>query len=250
MSDAIDTLAADLFGADAADVPTIADLIERATDPARDELAAARAVVAKIIEAAKDDPTAHLDPSAMSAFKLVRECDPLEYEIARTRMKQANKLVRVETLDDFTKSDNSGAQVHESAATALTALASELCELWHDPDGNAFASFEREHDGGVHREHWRVESTGFKDWLAWLGHTRLGAAPSSETVKSACNAISGKAKFDGAEHTQHCVSPRRARAIGSTCATTSGGRSTRRRQGGRLSKSRLSGSFATRPCAR
>lgn len=204
MSEAIDTLTADLFSADAADVPavpTIADLIERATDPARDELAAARAVVAKVIEAAKDDPTAHLDPSAMSAFKLVRERDPLKYEIARTRMKQANKLVRVETLDDFTKSDNSGAQVHESAATVLTALASELCELWHDPDGNAFASFEREHDGGVHREHWRVESTGFKDWLAWLGHTRLGAAPSSETVKSACNAISGKAKFDGAEHT-------------------------------------------------
>ena len=80
MSEAIDTLTADLFGADAADVPavlTIADLIERATDPARDELAAARAVVAKVIEAAKDDPTAHLDPSAMSAFKLVRERDPL-----------------------------------------------------------------------------------------------------------------------------------------------------------------------------
>ena len=198
MNEVIDNLTTDLFGAD---VPTVAALIEHAADPARDELEAARAMVAKAIEHAKSDPTAHLARLVMDAFKTLREHDPLEYETARTRMKQANKLVRVETLDDFTKPGDSGAQAHESAATALAALASELCELWHDQDGNAFASFEREHDGGVHREHWRVESTGFKDWLAWLGHTRLGAAPSSETVKSACNAISGKAKFDGAEHT-------------------------------------------------
>lgn len=197
----LDTVTSDPFGTDAADVPTIADLIERAADPVRDGLEAARAAVAKAIEQAKNDPTAHLERSVMDAFKALREHDLLEYEVARTRMKQASKLVRVETLDDYTRAGGADQPIHESAATALTALASELCELWHDPDGNAFASFEREHDGGVHREHWRVETTGFKDWLAWLGHTRLGAAPSSETVKSACNAISGKAKFDGAEHT-------------------------------------------------
>lgn len=204
MSDRLDALTVDPFGADATgapDAPTIADLIEHAADPAHDDLEAARAAVASAIERAKNDATAHLERSTMDAFKTLREHDALEYEVARTRMKSANGLVRVQALDDYTKAGDLDQQPHESAATALTALASELCELWHDPDGNAFASFEREHDGGVHREHWRVESTGFKDWLAWLGHTYLGAAPSSETVKSACNAISGKAKFDGPEHT-------------------------------------------------
>lgn len=168
--------------------------------PARDEIDAARGAVAKAIETAATDPTAHLNKAVMSAFKLVREHDPIEYEVARTQLKQSNKLVRMEALDELTKEAGDGF-VHESAATAITELASELCELWHDPDGNGFASFEREHDGGTHREHWRIDSTGFRDWLSWLAHTRLGAAPSSETVKSACNAISGKAKFDGSEHT-------------------------------------------------
>ena len=204
MSEKIDTLAADLFGADAADVPavpTIADLIERATDPAGDELEAARVTVAKAIETAGDDPTAHLTSSVMEAFKAVRANDPLEYEIARTRMKQANKLVRMEALDDYTRQGDGGGSKPESAATALAELAADLCELWHDPDGNAFATFERDHGGTRHREHWRIESVGFHEWLAWLAHTSLGAAPSSETLKSACNALSGKAKFDGEEHT-------------------------------------------------
>lgn len=164
-------------------------------------LESARAVVASAIAAAKSDPTAHLNKSVMDAFKTIRDADPLEYEVARTRMKQANKLVRMEALDDFTKGASDGSGGQESAATALAELASSLCELWHDPDGNGFASFEREHDGGSHREHWRIDSIGFREWLSWLAHTRLGSAPSSETIRSACNALSGKAKFDGDQHT-------------------------------------------------
>ncbi len=185
---------------DDADVPTIADLIENAAHPADEVLAAARAMVEKAIEEAANDATAHLNPEVMAAFKTVREYDPMRYEAMRTRMKQANKLVRMEALDSFTRGDTDGGQPLESAATALAALATDACELWHDPDGNAFASFDRDYSGMTHREHWRIESPGFREWLAWLAHTHLGAAPSSETIKSAINALAGQAKFDGEEH--------------------------------------------------
>ena len=86
---------------DDANAPTIANLIENATHPADEELAAARAIVEKAIEGAADDPTAHLNPEVMAAFKTVREHDPMRYEAMRTRMKQANKLVRMEALDSW-----------------------------------------------------------------------------------------------------------------------------------------------------
>ena len=179
----------------------LGDILASATDPQADELESARAIVAKAVDAAPTDPTAHLRADVMAAFRLVREHDPLEYETARTDMKRANKLVRMEALDEFTAPGGEGERGHESLATELAGLAAELCELWHDQDGNALASFDRQHEGDTHREHWRVDSPGFVEWLSWLAHTRLGAAPSSEAIKAACNALAGRAKFDGPEHT-------------------------------------------------
>jgi hypothetical protein len=182
------------------DGAVLGDLLDNATNPAADALEGARRIVANAIVLAKDDPTAHLYVEVMNAFRAIKEADPLEYEAVRTRMKQANNLVRMEALDDFTRGDDDSGGGPESAATALAALAGGLCELWHDADGNAFASFEREHQGSAHREHWSIESSGYREWLAWLAHTQLGVAPSSETVKSASNTLAGKAKFDGEEH--------------------------------------------------
>ncbi len=97
------------------------------------------------------------------------------------------------------KSDDSGSG--DSTATRLVGLAAELCELWHDKDGNAFASFTRSGSDGVsHREHWNVNSSGYREWLSRQAHTELGTAPSSEAIKSAQNALAGMAKFDGEEH--------------------------------------------------
>lgn len=179
---------------------SILDDLVLKNEMAESDLDSAREVVQTAIETASTDPTAHLKKEVMAAFRLVRDHDALEYEVARTAMKKANRLIRMEALDGFTRGESDGeSDGHTSAATALAQLASARCELWSDPDGNGFASFDRDHEGKSHREHWRLESTGFRDWLAWLAHTEVGQVPSSETLKSACNALSGKAKFDGEE---------------------------------------------------
>lgn len=153
--------------------------------------------LAELLEIAKDGDA----PAFWRAFKTrvnavqqVMTDDPVEYAAWRAEVKTACSKVNVSTLDALLNpKDGEGS---DSQATQLASLASEKCELWHDADGDAFASLER--DG--HREHWKIDSLGFRDWLAWLAHSELGAAPSSETLKSACNALSGTAKFEGDEH--------------------------------------------------
>ena len=127
-------------------------------------------------------------------IRSVKDSDPAEYAAWRAEIKTACSKINVSTLDALISPSGDGDG--GSQATLLVELAVERCELWHDAEGNGFASLER--DG--HREHWRIDSTGFRDWMAWLAHTELHAAPSSETLKAACNALAGQAKFDGEEH--------------------------------------------------
>lgn len=162
-----------------------------------DPIEEARRIVADVIERAKDDPKAHLNPKAIAAFRAIRENDPLEFESARTDLKQANRLVRMVFLDSAVRGDSSEAEA--SIATKIADLAGDRCDVWHDSDKTAYASLTRETDGESHREHWPIDSSGYREWLGWLAHTELEAAPASEALKAAQNALAGKAKFDGPE---------------------------------------------------
>lgn len=130
-----------------------------------------------------------LKPKA-GAIQSLMTNDPVEYQAWRADVKSACSKINVGTLDALVNPDDS------DGGADLVDLAQERCELWHDTDGTGFASI----TGDTHREHWRIDSTGFRDWLSWLAHSETGKAPSSETLKSACNALAGKAKFDGEEH--------------------------------------------------
>lgn len=176
------------------------DLMDGATDPAQSDLDAARALVQQCIDVAPGDPVVHLNPEAMRAFRAIREHDALEYESARTAMKQANRLVRMEALDQFSRDPNEAGGAPEPLADRLAELAAGRCELWHNEDGEAFASFERNADGRTHREHWRVDSRGFGEWLSFLAYREIGRAPSREALSSACSALAGQAQFDGEEY--------------------------------------------------
>jgi hypothetical protein len=89
----------------------------------------------------------------------------------------------------------------DSLSRRLTEAATGRCELWHDTNGNAYASFDREDANKVsHREHWSIGSRGFREWLAFLAHTELKATPSAEIIKSCASALAGIAKFDGPEY--------------------------------------------------
>lgn len=128
-------------------------------------------------------------------IKTLNDDDPGEYQAWRAEIKAACSKINVTSMDGFINPSGEG-DAAGSQATELADLAAGKCELWHDADGNAFATITAE----SHNEHWRIESTGFRDWLAWLAHTEMSTAPSMETLKSACNALSGTAKFDGPEH--------------------------------------------------
>lgn len=160
----------------------------------------AKTIVEQVIAASVTDPKAYLSPESIESFAIIRGVDELAYEALRTDLKLANARVRVGALDKFVgalrpKGDSDDA----SAATRLADLAADRCELWHDKDRSAYASFEQEVDGRSHTEHWLIESTGFKEWLAWLAHSEMESAPANETLSAARNALAGKARFDGEE---------------------------------------------------
>ena len=135
-----------------------------------------------------------LKPNA-ALIKSLMDNDPGEFQAWRAEIKAACSKINVSSLDGFISPSGAG-DGSDSQATALADLAAERCELWHDSDSNAYATI----NGETHNEHWRVDSTGFRDWLSWLAHSKMGTAPSGETLKSACNALAGQGKFDGDEH--------------------------------------------------
>jgi hypothetical protein len=159
---------------------------------------AAKLICDATIAISASDPKAYLKFAPIEAFKILRAEDPSAYEGARQDLKKSNKDIRIGALDSLVgkpPADDDRA----SLSSKLADLASERCELWHDPDGNCFASFDR--DEPIHREHWAISSEAFREWLAWLAHTELEAAPSGDALKSVQNALAGKAKFDGDQHT-------------------------------------------------
>ena len=108
--------------------------------------------------------------------------------------------MRVGALDKFVgaispKADGDDA----SAATLLADFASDRCQLWHDRDRNAYASFEQDVQGRSHTQHWLIDSPGFKEWLAWLAHHEMESAAANERLSAARNGLAGKARFDGEE---------------------------------------------------
>ncbi|MHB1529365.1 MAG: hypothetical protein ACYCXT_08080 [Acidiferrobacteraceae bacterium] len=115
--------------------------------------------------------------------------DQTEWNAFRSQVKSACSAINVRELDALVKPA-------WEPNPELVDLAASRCELWHDADKTAFASYEV----GNHKEHWRIDSTSFQEWLAFLSHSELGSAASVETLKSCINTLSGTAKFDGLQH--------------------------------------------------
>lgn len=87
-----------------------------------------------------------------------------------------------------------------SQATAIVGLVQEAgAELWHDPDGIAYASL----PVGDHRETWRLRSRQFKEHASRLYHATEAKAAGAQALQDAITTLSGLARFDGSEHTAH-----------------------------------------------
>lgn len=159
----------------------------------------AKELVQQAINSAPVDPSTVLKHEVIEALSIIKLCDGPAFEILRMQIKEANPKVRLSAVDDFVKKSGGGND-QESAAEILVRLTCERCELWHNSDGESYASFEQELDAGKHTEHWEIHSVGFGEWLARMAHCELGMAPSNETLTTVKNTLSGKAKFDGLEY--------------------------------------------------
>lgn len=132
-----------------------------------------------------------LKGETLDGLRALQQSDPQEYLALRSEVKAINRAVSVTDLDKMLRLINGGS---ESAATVLTKLATTRCELWRDENGEAFASFSGERG---ERQHWRIDTTGYRDWLSHLAFVETNSAPASETLRAVITALSGRAKFHG-----------------------------------------------------
>ena len=87
-----------------------------------------------------------------------------------------------------------------SIATVLIRLAEEKgIELWHDPEGNPWATLRI----GSHVEHHRLKSEAVRRYLIHLYYTEHKNAPNSQAVHDALTTLGAKAVIDGPMHPTH-----------------------------------------------
>ena len=155
--------------------------------------------VGQAIERHGADRSAIMTEEVIAALSLHKSCDALAYESLRMRIKAECPGVRMSAVDNFVKGVSGGNDL-ESLSDMIVQLACERCELWHDADERGYASFQQDHEGRNHTEHWDISSTGFAEWLARLAFTELNKAPSNETLTTVKNALNGVARYEGEEH--------------------------------------------------
>ena len=172
----------------------------------------------------KDDPTqrdktfeqnlAKAAPKLLAAGKVVRVAWP------PAGVKDINDLVKgrtgaaladgyadvrrmIDAAEEVLPVDDDDAAVEPmqgSQANFLIELALNDCELFHDPEGECYASFCARHDGGgSHRETHKLKSSGFRLWLLHAYYRNTSGAPNSNAMSTALSTLEARARYDGPE---------------------------------------------------
>jgi hypothetical protein len=84
------------------------------------------------------------------------------------------------------------ASARKKKSPSLAELAIEVCTLFHDPDGEAYASFDVE----GHTETWPVRSSSFRSWLGRLAFD-AGVSGSRHAIEEAAETIVAQARYGG-----------------------------------------------------
>lgn len=202
----LDDLANELMGVSAEkssrpDVKT-SEPCSRSSQCSHDDLPAAVATVREAIAKCQEDAGALATPAFREAAALVREHDPEEWFRLRVEIKKAKPSgVLLEDIDKATRPPGDG-EADLSVADELVALVEGMAELFHDPEGNAYATVA---DNGV-RKTMRLGTQAFADWLSYAHYakgkerTGRGSSASDTSIKTAMVTLSGIAKHEGAEH--------------------------------------------------
>jgi len=154
---------------------------------------AAPNVIEAALLAVENDAGAVFEPDVLDALRTLKAGNLAEWQRLRGKIKAANKAVKITDLDRAISGSADGATDDTSIADTLVALAMEACELFHDEDGEPYASFER----NGHRETWALWSKGYQEWLSFQLYQMTGKAPRKASLDDATATLAGMAKFEG-----------------------------------------------------
>ena len=109
----------------------------------------------------------------------------------------------IDAAEEVLPADDDDAAVEPmqgSQANVLIELALNDCELFHDPEGECYASFCAPHDSrGTHRETHKLKSSGFRLWLVHAYYRHTFRAPNSNAISTALSTLEARARYDGPE---------------------------------------------------
>jgi hypothetical protein len=148
-----------------------------------------------LIERTLQDPGAPFAKDVVERLIALRANDPGVYETLLARLKNETKC-RVHQLERKLKADDAGEKGEGASQTdTLVTLALEQADLFHTPEGKAYADIEL----NGHRQTWAVRGTDFRNWLAFIYFEATQGVVSSEAQRTVVSLLEARAKFAGPE---------------------------------------------------
>jgi hypothetical protein len=175
---------------------------EAESDVQADALGDAVLTVEAAIAACGENPGVLASEKFRDACRMVRESDQEEWLRLRVSIKRAKPSgVLLTEIDRATRPESE--TVDDSAiADRLVEMVLARAELFHAPDGSAFATAK---DGDVSKT-FKIGTAAFDDWLSYAFYKASaeerggrGTAAGESAIRTATTALSGIAKHDGPE---------------------------------------------------
>ena len=140
------------------------------------------------------DLGAHLENEVIPDWRLLKQTDRAEFERLRAELKDI-RGVRIAALDEALCEGGGDEAEHRQVADRLVELVNAQTELFHDLSDSCYATFMN----SGHRECWKLESSGFRNWLSYKYFLETRGAPSDTALKAALGTLLGQAKYEGPE---------------------------------------------------
>lgn len=158
-----------------------------------------QAVIDAALARLPDDIGAIFEPDVIAALSAIRARDLAAYQRIRQQAKQVNPACSVMALDAAVRGEPARGGEESSALDDLVALARGQCELHHDADRQAIAIIPMPN----RREVWRVQSSGFADWLRAAYWREKEAGVTDSTMKAALATLAAAGINDGQQVDAH-----------------------------------------------
>lgn len=171
---------------------TIREIIYKA-EPVQDPLK-------ELVQRTESDPGAPFEPEMIQLIAELRKDDPAEYFRLRHKLKKSGVLVRELDAAISGRSDVTGAVGTGSTQTEILLRLAEDAELFHTPDGRAYADIPV---SSGRRTFEISDQGGCGDWLRNLWFKETRNAPCQEALRSAVRTLAAVAQQEGPQHAVH-----------------------------------------------